>query len=117
MPWGDARARRKPLVVSLESNVELAVEHPQVTIAVARHRLRHDGLDFLRYDPDKGLFAAVIAEAVEAKSIVEMAEQGDIVFERNVGPASAAAKTSATYSPRFTASALRRSSSVFFRKG
>jgi hypothetical protein len=51
-------------------------------------------LHFLRHDADIGLVAAVIAEAIEPKAVVEPAEKGDVVLKRNVGPP--AASSSAT---------------------
>ena len=62
------------MVVGLELQPELVVEDPQVSIAAAHDRLRHDRLHFLRHHADIGLVAAVVAEAIEAKAIVETAE-------------------------------------------
>jgi hypothetical protein len=81
------------MVIGLELQAELVVEHFRVTVAIAHDSLRHNGLHLLRNDADIGLVAAVIAEAIEAKAIVEMPEKGDAVFEPYVGPPSAPAST------------------------
>src|SRR5713101_8419177 len=95
----DMSARRGPLVVGLELHAELVVEDPQIPVAAAQYRRGHDCLDFLRHHADIGLVAAVVGEAVEAKAVIEVAEKGDVVLERDVGspdstPGSAPGNTS-----------------------
>src|SRR5260370_20002513 len=87
------RSARNPRVVGLEGQSELVVEDSQVAIAAAHDRLRHYAAHLLRDHAHIGLVAAVVAEPVEAESVVETAEQHDVVLERAVGspPASAAA--------------------------
>jgi hypothetical protein len=53
-------------------------------------------LHFLRQDADIGLVAAVIAEAIEPKAVVETAEKGDVVLKRNIGAPTTAASSSTT---------------------
>jgi hypothetical protein len=88
-------AGRNPLVVGLERNAELAIEHPQVAIRAADDRIRHDRPNFLSDDANIGFVAAVIAEAVEADAVIEAAEQLDVMLERDVGPPSAATEAAA----------------------
>jgi len=87
--------RSQPLPVGLELQTEVVVEHPQIAVASAHDRLRHDLLHFLGDDADIGLIAAVVTEAIDAEAVVEMAEENDIVFERDIGTASAAATAAA----------------------
>src|SRR5262245_16849405 len=90
------RARSEPLLVGLEFHAELVVEDSQVAVAAAHDRVRHDGPHLLRHDADIGAVAAVVGEAIEAEAVVEMAEQDDVVLERNIGPPAAAAAAAAT---------------------
>src|SRR5215475_16218705 len=88
-------ARRQPLLVGLELDAEPVIEDPQIAVATAHDRVRHDRLHLLRHHADIGLVAAVVAEAIEAEAVVEMAEQRDVVLERNIRPPSAATATAA----------------------
>src|SRR2546425_969948 len=81
----DMSARRGPLVVALELQAELVVEDPQIAVATAQYRRGHDCLDLLRHHADIGLVAAVVAEAIEAKAIIEVAEKRDVVLKHHVG--------------------------------
>src|SRR5215213_2467631 len=63
-----------PFVPGLHADSETAVIHPHIAIAAAHHGIRHDGFDFLRHHTHIGLLAAVVAEAVEAETVIEMAE-------------------------------------------
>ena len=79
--------------------------NPEITIAAARHRARHDRFHLLRHDPDIGLVAAEIAEAVIAEAVVQMPEQDDVVLQRDIGaPATTAATTSTAAEPSAAAS-------------
>src|SRR5204863_8899839 len=69
----------------LELHAELVVEDPQIAVAAAHHRRGHDCLDLLRHDTDVGLVAAVVAKAVEAEAVIEVAEEGDVVLKHHVG--------------------------------
>src|SRR5262245_43408901 len=91
----DACAGCQPLLVGLELQAEPVIEDAQVAIATAHDRFRHDVLHFLRHHADIGPGAAVVAEAIEAQAVVEMAEQGDVVLERDIRPASTAATAAA----------------------
>src|SRR5216683_1720956 len=103
----NTRSARNPRVVGLEGQSELVVEDSQVAIAAAHDRLRHYAAHLLRDHAHIGLVAAVVAEAVEAESVVETAEQHDVVLERDIGspPASAAAAESSSSSAAATESA------------
>src|SRR5262245_7736785 len=101
----DPRTRCDPLIVGLELEAEPIVEDAQVAGAPAHDCLRHDGLHVLRHHADIGLVAAVVAEAIEAEAVVEMAEQRDVVLQRNIGPPSAAAAKTAAASPEAAATA------------
>ena len=57
----------------------------QIAVAAAQYRRGHDCLDFLRHHADIGLVAAVVAEAVEAEAVIEVAEKEDVVLEHDVG--------------------------------
>src|SRR5262249_60107034 len=76
----------------------LVEEAPQMAVGAAPDRARPHLLHFLRDHADIGPVAAVVGEAIEAKAVVEPADEHDVVLERNVGaPAAAtAAETSAT---------------------
>src|SRR5262249_1246742 len=85
---GDAawrlRARCEPLVVGLKLQPELVVEDLKVAVSAAYDGLRHDRLHFLRDDADVDLLAAVVAEPIETKAVLEMAEKGDVVLEHDI---------------------------------
>src|SRR5262245_13653155 len=102
-------ARRQPLLVGLELDAEPVIEDPQVAVAAAHDRFRHDALHLLRHHADIGLVAAVVAEAIEAEAVVEPAEQRDVVLERNIRPPSTTATTApaaaTTAEPAATAAA------------
>jgi hypothetical protein len=51
-------------------------------------------LHLLRDNSDIGFFASIINEAIEAKAVVEMAEQDDLVLKPKIGSPSATATTS-----------------------
>jgi len=88
--------RRVPLIVTLEFQTELVVVHSQVAVASSRHRLWRYLRNLLGNDANIGRVAAVIAEAVQAKPIVEITDQNDVVLEPDVRTTSAAATTAAT---------------------
>src|SRR6476646_2757013 len=92
------RARRNPMLVGLEFDAKLLVIDPQVTVLAARNRFRCNGLHFLRHHADIGALAAVVAEAIVAEAVVEMAKQDDVVLERDVRTSAATAAATATTS-------------------
>jgi hypothetical protein len=106
----DPCARCDPPVVGLELQAELLIEDLKVAVPTAHDRFWHDRLHFLRHDADIGLVAAVIAEAIEPKAIVEVAEQGDVVLQRNIG--TPAATTTAASSSTTIRGHARRSSAT-----
>src|SRR5262249_43848169 len=75
----DACARRNPPLVGLKLQAELVVKDPQIAVAAAHDRLRHDGLHLLRHYADVGSVAAVIGEAIISQPIAEMAKKDDVV--------------------------------------
>jgi hypothetical protein len=89
----DPSARRDPLVVSLKFQPGLVVKDPQVAVPTAHDRLRDNPLHLLRDNSDIGFFASIINEAIEAKAVVEMAEQDDLVLKPKIGSPSAATAT------------------------
>jgi hypothetical protein len=91
-------ARGNPLLVSLKLDAYLVVEDPQVAILPPRHCVRLNQLHILRHHADVSSIAAIIAEAIVAKAVGEMAEENNVVFERDVRSPSAATST-ATATP------------------
>src|SRR3977135_3842304 len=81
----DMSTRRGPLVVALKFQAELVVGDAQIAIATAQNRRGHDCLHFLRHHADIGLVAAVVAEAVEAEAVIQLAENRDVVLKHHVG--------------------------------
>ena len=67
--------------------------------------LRHHRLHFLRHHANVSSITSVIAEAIEANTVAEMAEENDVVFERDVGSPSAATSTATAATPATAASA------------
>lgn len=98
-----ASARRDPLFVGLELDAELVVEDPQIAVAATDDGVGHHLLHFLRHYADVGAVAAVIAEAIIAKAVGEMAEEDDIMLQRDVGSAPAAAASAAAAAEAATA--------------
>src|SRR4029077_14506021 len=97
-------ACRDPLLVSLKVDAKSLIEDAKGAIAVAHYGLRHNRLYFLREYSDIGTIAPVVAEAIKAKTVVEMPEQDDVVLERDIrapsttstSTAAAAAETATT---------------------
>ena len=84
------------MLVTLEFDPDLVVVDAQVTIVVTNYGLRHHLLHFLRHDADIGAIAAIVAEAIVAKTVGEMAEQDDVVLDRDIGSPSAGPTAAAT---------------------
>jgi hypothetical protein len=82
-----------PLIVTLEFQTKLLVIHSQVAVASPRHCLRLYLRDFLGNHSDISRVAAVIAETVQAKPVVQVTNQNDIVLKPDVRTAPAAATT------------------------
>ena len=91
------------MFISLEFDADLVVVDAQVTVAVTSYCLRHHLLHLLRYDAHIGAIAAVIAEAIVAKTVGEMTKQDDVVLDRDVGSPSAAPTAAATTTTEATA--------------
>src|SRR5712671_1959484 len=90
---GDPCAASKPVAVAAELQPEPLVVDPQVTVAAAGHGFRHHTFHFLRDDADINLVAAEIAKAIVAEAIGEVAEQDDVVLQRDVRASSTSAAT------------------------
>src|SRR5712671_6974103 len=90
-----ARVRSDPLIVTLEFHLEQLVAHAQRSVRAAEDGIRSDRVHLLRHDADIGLVTAVVAETVEAETVVEITEQRDVVFDRDVGAASATTASTA----------------------
>src|SRR5258708_17547291 len=86
-------AGSKPVAVAAELQPELLVVDPQVTVAAAGHGFRHHTFHFLRDDAGINLVAAEIAKAIVAEAIGEVAEQDDVVLQRDVRASSTTATT------------------------
>src|SRR5215813_739430 len=99
------RASRQPLFVGLELDAKLVVEDPQIAVAAAHDRFRHHVLHLLRHHADIGPATAVVAETIEAEAVVKMAEQRDVVLERDIRPPSAATTAAATATAKPTTAA------------
>ena len=70
-----------------ERQSEPFVGYPKIAVATDKGRIRSYGSDFLRNHPDIGLLAAVVREAVVTETVVEPAQQYDIVLQPDVRPA------------------------------
>ena len=86
-------ARGHPPLIRPELNAQLFVRDRKIAVRTALDCFRHDGLDFLRHYPHISFVAANVAEAIEAKSVVEVTEQGNIVLEPDIGSSPAAAES------------------------
>src|SRR6185369_3867188 len=114
-PRGNPCSGGKPVAVAAELQPELLVVDPQVTVAAAGHGFRHHTFHFLRDDADVNLVAAEIAEAVVAEAIGEVAEQDDVVLQRDVRASSATAApepASATTEPASASAAPEATSAA-----
>src|SRR5262249_24970108 len=66
------------------------VEHAKGAIETVYKGFGHACLHFLRNHADIGTIAAVVAEAIVAKAVRQVAEKNDIVLEHDIGPTAAA---------------------------
>jgi hypothetical protein len=82
-----------PIVVGSERQSESLVRYPQIAVATDKGRVGSDSSDFLRNHPDIGLLAAVVSEAVVTETVVEPAQQYDIVFQSDIRPPTATTTT------------------------
>ena len=101
---GDPRTRGDPPVVALKCHAKPVIVDPQIAVATAHDRLRHDLLHLLRHDSHIGSATAVVGEAIEAQAAVEPSEKGDVVFEPDVGPPSATSSEASAASSEASAS-------------
>ena len=87
-----ADLRTRPTRHRIGKVVRVAVGHPKIAVATDSDRVGSYGSDFLRNHPDIGLLAAIVGEAVITKTVVEAAQQHDIVLQHDIR----AAPTTAT---------------------
>ena len=95
----DPRTGCDPLVVGLELHIELVVVDIQIAVAASHDRFGHERLHLLRHDTDIGSAAPVISEAIDANTVVQTTEEGDVMLESDVGAPATAATTSAAATP------------------
>jgi len=77
-------SRCGPIVVGSERQSEPFVRHPKIAVATDSDRIGSYGSDLLRNHPDIGFFAPIVGEAVITETIVEPAQQHDIVLQLDV---------------------------------
>jgi hypothetical protein len=77
------------MAVALDLQTEFLVINLKIAVRTARDRRRHNLLHFLRHHPDIGFVAAIVAEAIKAETVIEIAEEGDVVLEPDVRATSA----------------------------
>src|ERR1700755_2588421 len=80
-----------PFVIGCGRQPEPFVGHPKIAVATDSDRVGPYGSDFLRNHPDIGLLAAIVREAVITETVVEPAQQYDIVLQPDTRPPPAAA--------------------------
>ena len=69
-----------PIVIGSERHSEPLVGHPKIAVATDRDCVGSHFSDFLRHHPYIGLLAAIVGEAVVTETVVEPAEQHDVVL-------------------------------------
>jgi hypothetical protein len=80
----------------LEFQAEPVVVDAEITIVATVDCIGSKRLDLLRQHSDIGLAAAVIGETVVTQSVLQVAQQRDIVLETEIRTASAASTASAS---------------------
>src|ERR1043165_9151862 len=80
-----------PVVVTAERQAKPVIVHSQIAVAAARDCIGPDHADLLRHHANPSLLASVIGKAIIAHAILQIAEQHDVMLERNIGAAPAAA--------------------------
>src|ERR1700733_13525483 len=75
----DLRTARKPIVIAAEFETEFFVVNPEIPVAAARHGVRHHRLHLLSDHTNIGLVVAEIAEPIITETVLEIAEQNNIV--------------------------------------
>jgi hypothetical protein len=104
------------MLVGLHLKPDPVVANAEIAIASPRHCIGPNHLRVLRHDADIGLRIAAIAEAVQAKAVVETADQRNIRLQPDVGPmaspTAAAESTSATTSEASSTAATEAATSA-----
>ena len=105
--------RRSPFVPGPEARSETRVIDAQIAIVSAHHRIRVDGRDLLRHDPDIGGVAPQIAVAIEIKTVTDLPDTRNVTPQRMaealanvVVPASIANAAGAVYLAKRSTAAL-----------
>src|SRR3954454_19129195 len=88
-----------PGVVRSERQSEPLVGHSKIAVVTDSDRIGSYGPDFLRNHPDIGFLAAVIGEAIITETVVEPAQQHDIVLQQDIRAAPTAATTATAATP------------------
>ena len=104
-------ARCSPIVIGSERQSEPFVRHPKIAVATDSDRIGSYGSDFLCNHSDIGLVATVVREAVVTETVVEPAQQHDIVLQLDVRAAPTAA-TAATTAKAAAATAAKASAAT-----
>ena len=101
------RARpRPPFLPGHELHADTVIVDDQISVVVTPNCVGFDFLHFLSHRANIGcVIAALVAEAIEFKTVVEPRQRYDVLLESNVGTASATAATSAAMYATATVSA------------
>jgi hypothetical protein len=73
-----------PIVIGSERQSEPFVGYPKIAVATDSDRVGSYGSDFLRNHPDIGLLATIVRETVVTETVVEPAQQYDIVLQHDI---------------------------------
>ena len=84
-----------PIVIGSETQSKPFVGHSKIAVATNSNRVGPYGSDFLRNYPDIGPLTAVVREAIVTETVVEIAQQHDIVFQHDIRAAPTAATRTA----------------------
>ena len=102
-----------PVIIGLELQPKLPVIHPKIAVGVARYRLWHHLLHFLCHDANVYLIAAVVAEAVQAKPVVQVTDKDDVVLEPDIrSPTAATTAAEATTSTTKTTTSTAKTATA-----
>ena len=91
----NARSSSQPTAIAFKRDAKLGVVNCQIAVAITRDGRGCDALYVLSDDAHIGFVAAIVAEAVEAEAVVEIAEKDNVVLQADIGTASAASATTA----------------------
>src|SRR5579871_2461058 len=86
---------RDPSGVGFEGQSEPLIGDPEIAVRALRHGFRRDNPHLLRHHADIGGMPSVVDEAIEAETVVQPADEHDVVLEADVGTAPASATSPA----------------------